>query len=34
MVTPEEISKKALAKYSSFLKFKFISKEEVFSRLL
>lgn len=33
MVTPEEIRKKALAKYPSFLKYEFISKEEEFSRL-
>lgn len=34
MVTPEEIRRKALAKYPSFLKYEFISKEEDFSRLL
>ncbi len=34
MVTPEEIRKKALAKYSSFLKYEFISKEEEFFPLV
>ena len=34
MVTPEEIRKKALAKYPSFLRYEFISKEEEFFPLV
>ena len=34
MVTPEEIRKKALSKYLSFLKYEFISKEEEFFPLV
>ena len=34
MVTPEEIRKKALAKYPSFMKYEFVSKEEDFFPLV